>query len=169
MNSQDENSPLTMERIPSALVRPVGAALVHREAPSRRQVLKAGLGIAAGAALGALDLLPFSRVSGAAAYTEYTTCTSQWYYSSSETCVPTSAYYGSDNCAGSWFKNTEEWVTDCIYGYYTINMSSCDGRNAWRWYSGSNYTKCSDGWKTSNDWCQGGTVIDKFSICRTYH
>lgn len=131
-------------------------------APSRRTVLKGTMAVVAGAALGALDLLPFSRPAAAHAYTEWTTCVG--YYSSSTICVPSSAYYGSDNCLTSWHKNQYDLVNTCILAEYEINLTSCSGRNAWRWGS----TKCSDGWKYSRDLCNGGsTVINNFSICRS--
>jgi hypothetical protein len=78
--------------------------------------------------------------------------------------VPTSAYYSSNNCSGSWHRNDGGSGT-CYNFRYTHDPSSCSGRNAWRWTGRVARRKCSDGWYQYND-CGGGR-ISRFSICRT--
>lgn len=133
---------------------------------SRRSVLKGAATVVAGAALGALDLLPFTRPAKAAAYTYWNDC--RGYHDDDTTCIPTDAYYGADNCNGTWHKETTETFGSCLETQYTLDPSSCDGRNAWRWYAGNKYTMCSDGWKYARDLCNGGAVVlNSWSICRT--
>jgi hypothetical protein len=137
---------------------------------SRRSVLRGGAAVAIGAALGALDLLPFVKPRAAAALTEWTDNDCHGFWSPTQTCVPSTAYFQADNCSGSWHKNFFGWINDCVAADYDPNEIYCAGKNAWRWYHmPSNYTKCSDGYKYSYNYCAGAVAVDNFSICRTNH
>ncbi len=133
---------------------------------SRRGILAAMGGVVVASGMGVLDLLPWSRPSKAFALTEWSGCDGYW-SNNTVTCVPTTAYYGSDNCSGSWHK--DEGRSGTCYNYrYTPNPTSCGGKNAWRWGGSSargNHRKCSDGHYEYHD-CGGGN-ISNFSICRT--
>lgn len=146
---------------------------------SRRQVLGYMTAAATGVGLAALDLLPWSkpRSAEAAAYVTWFQCgppgDTKRYYSPNTTCVPESAYYGSDNCSPNYWpvntyhRNSSEGTSDSRYIYsYTHNPSSCAGNNAWKWASSSGTKKCSDGWKTRTD-TQGSNHYSNFSICRS--
>jgi hypothetical protein len=130
---------------------------------SRRKVLGAITGAAVASGLGVFDLFPWSRPSGAfaAAYEVHAGCVG--YFNATTICVPATAYYNSSNCSGSWHRN--DGASGTCYNYrYTHDPSSCSGKNAWRWTSGTR-RKCSDGWYTYAD-C-GGSRVSRFSICRT--
>lgn len=135
---------------------------------TRRRALQ-GLAAAGAVSLTVVDALPGMRSPAASAYTEHTTC--RGYHSNVTTCVPSEAYFGSDNCNGSWHKHTNWQDTGDLHFRYTLHPSACDGRNAWRWYHvGSIYTKCSDGIKESwDETIPGAPVVTTFSICRTSH
>lgn|SRR5574341_567244 len=127
----------------------------------RRSFLRFVAGGAMGVGLTVLGALPPARPRGAWAHC----CLSEWtdgchgYFSSSTTCVPSSAYYSNTCTSGKWHR--DDGASGTCYSYkYTHNHSSCDGRNAWRWGS----TRCSDGWFEYAD-CGGGR-ISSFSICR---
>jgi hypothetical protein len=84
-------------------------------------------------------------------------------------CVPSTAYFGSDNCSGSWHR---EGLVGEVYGpnerWYTAKPTACNGRGAWKWYGGattSTRRKCSDG---HMDWYEWGVLrYSGWSICRT--
>jgi len=163
----------SFEDLPSAVEAPPSPEPSRVAAPrpglSRRHLLRAATGVGVAAGLGLLDLFPWSRprLADAAAYQQWSDCHS--YFSNSTTiCVPTSAYYGSNNCSGSWHKQDLS-QSGCIYHRYSHNPTSCAGRNAWRWTGSSAHgphRKCSDGWYWFRD-CTGPTSISMFSICRT--
>lgn len=157
-----------LEQIPSAVVPPdeplptqVGDATGGF---SRRRLLSTVVGITVVSGLGLLDLLPWSRPRSAlaAAYEQWYDC--RGYFNSSTICVPSSAYYRSSNCSGSWHRNDGSSGT-CYSFKYTHDPDSCAGRNAWRWTGRVARRKCSDGWYYYQD-CGGG-YINRFSICRT--
>lgn len=137
-----------------------------KQTVERRHALKILAAVGVGA-VAAVDALPGARPRKAAAYTEWTSC--QGYYSATTTCVPSSAYFGSDNCAGTWHKNSPYWEDAGRYRLrYTLYTSTCNGRNAWRWYtSATAYKKCSDGLKETIDEDNGNAYSSTFSICRT--
>ncbi|MEU8250045.1 hypothetical protein [Nonomuraea sp. NPDC048916] len=160
------------DQIPSAEEMPEGA-LPSRVATvkprwSRRRVLGMAFGTVTAAGLGALDLLPGARPRSAAAVV-YTTYWSDChgYVNASTVCTPSNAYYGSDNCTGSWHRDDGASGT-CYSINYTSEPYTCGQRNAWRWTGGtttSTRRKCSDGHYYATQ-C-GSSPIDRFSICRT--
>ena len=163
---------MKLSDLPSAMVPPAGPyeASAVRPAASRRKVLRNALLISSGVALGVLDLIPLTRPRRAnAAYTVWSDgC--HGYHDNTTVCYPPNAYYGSDNCDGTWHRaQSNTWLNSCVKATYTHDSTSCSTRNAWYWYAGSNYTKCSDGFKTSYDYCNNVSAINSFSICRTYH
>ncbi|MGW5683569.1 hypothetical protein [Nonomuraea sp. NPDC003754] len=159
--------PSILDQIPSVADEPESPEpsryAVTEQRWSRRRLFGTVAGVTVAAGLGALDLLPWSRPRAAMALTEWTDgC--HGYFNSSTVCTPSSAYYGSDNCSGSWHKN--QGGSGTCYNYrYTPNETSCGGRNAWRWTGSVARRKCSDGWYEYHD-CGGGN-ISRFSICRT--
>lgn len=158
--------PSLLDQIPSVMdvpESPVPSRFAVRERGwSRRRLFGTVAGVTIAAGLGALDVLPWSKPRSADALTQWTDgC--HGYYNSSSICTPSSAYYNSQNCSASWHKN--QGGSGTCYNYrFTPNTTSCAGRNAWRWTSGTR-RKCSDGWYEYND-CGGGH-ISRFSICRT--
>ncbi len=138
---------------------------------SRRVVLKGAL-LALGAfAVDAVVGLPFVRArrADAAAYQYYSGCQNFWH--STTICVPSYAYYGSDNRGGPvsgrpgayWHRSGYDSFSGRVY---THDPSSCNGRNAWIWvknYRSRDYNwMCSDGHLTAtwHGW-------SSFSICRS--
>lgn len=162
---------LDIETIPKAGEAPPSAepsaVWVSSDVLSRRKVLGAMGGVAIASGLSVLGLLPWSRPQKAfaAAYTSWPDCHGFW--DSSTTCVPSNAYYSSNNCSGIWHRN--DGASGTCYNYrYTHNPTSCAGNNAWKWGgSGARgyHRMCSDGWYEYHD-CGGGN-ISRFSICRT--
>jgi hypothetical protein len=156
--------------VPSVLEPPADAEPSEVWAPfggwSRRSVLAAIGGAAVASGMGVLDLLPWSRPRAAlAASTVWNDCTSQHYWTSSQVCYPASAYF-SNTCAGVWHRN--DGASGSCYAYkYTLNPTSCDGRNAWKWQGSARlpHRMCSDGYY-SYETC-GAAPINRFSICRT--
>jgi hypothetical protein len=127
----------------------------------RRSFIRFAAGGAMGVGLAVLGWLPPARPQGAWAHC----CLSEWadgchgFFSSSTTCVPSTAKY-SDTCtAGKWHRNDGGSGT-CYNFRFLHNHTSCANRNAWRW----NRTRCSDGHYEYHD-CGGGNV-NTFSICR---
>jgi hypothetical protein len=159
---------LSLDAVPGVLEPPVDAkpSQVWTAPPawSRRRILAAVGGAAVAAGVAALDLLPWSkpRAAFAAAYTAWSTC--HGFYNANTTCVPTNAYFNSQNCSGSWHRNDGSSGT-CYVINWTHLATTCDGHNAWRWTGGGPNRKCSDGRYHYRD-CGGG-AIDRFSICRT--
>lgn len=154
-----------------SLARPngIGGLPIQRvKGIRRRTFLKATTAVATGVALGALDLLPMTKPRIARAYTQYYNCTSAEYYSSSTTCSPSWNYMGGDNCSVSWHRAGTVWLSPDVVATYTHHPYRCDGKNAWRWYQGSSYTKCSDGHKYSYDHSIDSVQVNSNSICRTY-
>jgi hypothetical protein len=149
---------------------------------SRREFVRLALAVMGGIGLAFSDLVssPFVRhatatpCTGSGCYLSHpTSC--RGYYSSSQICVPTSAYFGRDNCDAAdlahWHKNhaTDFWTAGS-YDYkahYEHWAGTCDGRNAWVWIATK--TMCSDGQKTRWVYDNGQWVeqMDSFSICRT--
>ncbi|MFC5815861.1 hypothetical protein ACIBF7_30795 [Nonomuraea sp. NPDC050478] len=171
MTISDEKSSI-LDQIPSANREPVDAVpsrvAATKPRPSRRGVFGLALGVATAAGLGALDLLPGSRPRSAAAAvykTVWDTC--KGFINASSVCVPSSAYYGSDNCTGSWHRD-DGYSGTCVSINYTSYADSCAGRNAWRWTGGSTTSKrrkCSDGYRYVV--ACGASGSGQFSICRT--
>lgn len=162
---------LDIDTVPGAHEEPASAEQSAVWAPSegwsRRKVLAAIGGVTVASGLSVLGLLPWSRPQRAYAdaYVSWSTCHGYW--DSSTTCVPSTAYYGSNVCSGSWHKDYTD-TGSCYYIDYYHNPSSCDGNNAWKWGGSSArgaHRKCSDGWYTYRS-CQFPD-IDRFSICRT--
>lgn len=144
---------------------------VRRQA--RRNFLQMMGAVGVGVGLAFTDSLStrFARPAGAAPYELWGDC--RGYFSSSTTCVPSSAYYGSDNCdANTWHRNESVVVGSgpfLIYNYVHLG-TTCAGRNAWLWaWAGGTSTKCSDG--NVELWHLEGTtptlIGSQFSICRT--
>jgi hypothetical protein len=108
----------------------------------------------------------FARPAGAAAYEMWGEC--RGYFSSTTTCVPSSAYYGSDNCTGDWHRQEYLFFPDVVWGYLHHGFS-CNGRNAWlwRWRTDGWSTKCSDGYVESYHPLTFQLLSSQFSICRT--
>ena len=131
------------------------------DAMPRRSFIRFVAGGAMGVGLATLGWLPPARPRGAWAHC----CLSEWstscrgYYSSSTTCVPSTAKYTNNCTAYKWHRNDGGSGT-CYNFKYTHYHTTCDTRNAWRWGS----TRCSDGWYEYAD-CGGGRV-STFSICR---
>ncbi len=171
MNKSSE-TPI-FDLIPSADQAPEGAlpslVAVPNSRWSRRRVVGMAFGAFTAAGLGALDLFPGSRPRSASAAvhrTEWST-SCRGYVSRTTVCVPSNAYYGSDNCTGTWHRDDGASGT-CYSINYTSWPDTCDGRNAWRWNGGSTTPtrrKCSDGqyYYTA---C-GSSPVNRFSICRT--
>lgn len=163
-----KNTPSLFDQVPSAVEAPTHAEPSLVATPpenwGRRRVLGALTGVAVASGLALLDLFPWSRPRSAeaAAYTAWSDC--RGYFDSTTICVPSSAYYNSNNCSGSWHRNDGSSGT-CYTYRYTHDPSSCDGHNAWKWTGAVARRKCSDGWYQYYD-C-GGTAISRFSICRT--
>ncbi len=165
----------TFKTLPDALNKPTDARpsrirqfLIDPRA-TRRRVLKmfTGAGVAMG--LGAIGSIPLSRPrpAYAAAYEEWlNSC--QGYYAASTVCVPTSAYYGSDNCApgSTWHREDRVRQDSCVEIRYTHDPTSCNGRNAWVWRGNGPSAKCSDGRRYVENSC--GSDFSAFSICRTF-
>ena len=87
-------------------------------------------------------------------------------FNSSTTCIPSSSYFGSDNCEGTWHRNVGVIRYRTLYTY-THNGTACSGRNAWLWtYSSIRATKCSDGHLTRMNIDTGQILFDGWSICR---
>jgi hypothetical protein len=146
------------------------AASVRDQAASRRSVLKFVVGGALGLGVWSLEMVPLK-----ASATNPNPVLSVWgdchgYINPTTVCVPSSAYYSSSVCSGSWHRNDAASGTGYSYNY-TFNNTSCSTRNAWKWFgaSGSGHStlrrKCSDGHTEYAD--VGGTRISSFSICRT--
>jgi hypothetical protein len=157
-----------LSRIPSANEMPENAEPTQ-VAPkdsrwSRRRLFGTIAGVTIAGGLGALDLLPWSKSKSAEALTEWTDgC--HGFFDSSSICVPRSAIY-SGNCAGSWHKTDLSHWSGCNRYQWQPYTSSCAGRNAWRWTSGTR-RKCSDGYYMYYDCGGTNTNITRFSICRT--
>jgi hypothetical protein len=161
------NARSLLDQVPSTVEPPANPqpsrVAVSVTGLSRRAVITAITGAAVASGLAVLDLIPWSRPRGAlaAAYTAWETCVG--YYDPNTICVPSDAYYGSDNCSGSWHRN--DGGSGTCYSYrYDHYADTCNGHNAWKWTSGTR-RKCSDGWKQYYD-C-GGASVNRFSICRT--
>jgi hypothetical protein len=144
---------------------------VRRQARRRFLQMMGAVGVGVGLAFTDSLSTRFARPAGAAAYEVWGDC--RGYFSSSTTCVPSSAYYGSDNCDGNaWHRNESVVVGSgpfLIVNYVHL-PSTCAGRNAWLWaWAGGTSTKCSDG--RAEVWYLEGTtptlLNSQFSICRT--
>jgi hypothetical protein len=142
---------------------------VRRQA--RRHFLQMMGAVGAGVGLAFTDVLSnrFTRPAGAAAYEVWGDC--RGYYSSTTTCVPSSAYYGSDNCTGNWHREGRIGIPgptppDLQFIEYTHLPTTCAGRNAWVWITGDVGTKCSDGRKMRWRAATGEIIYNYFSICR---
>lgn len=159
--------------IPSAEGAPAGAlpslVAVRDSRWNRRRIIGMAFGAVTATGLAALDVFPGARTRSASAAVYMT----EWdnscrgFSNASTVCVPSSAYYGSDNCTGSWHRDDGASGT-CYSLNWTSLPSTCDGKNAWRWYGGSTTStrrKCSDGERYVSQ-C-GSSPIDQFSICRT--
>ena len=136
---------------------------------NRRTVLQLTAGGALGLGLATLDLIGRALPSRASnpnpILSVWGDCSPSHYYASSTICVPTSAYYGTGTpgtCSGTWHRNYSYYGSSVSYNY-TFNNTSCSGRNAWKWTTGTR-RKCSDGWTYYRD---GSTYRNTFSICRT--
>jgi hypothetical protein len=162
---------ITADSLPDFYTAPPDAtpsavtARVRRSAVGRRTLLKLATGGALGIGLGVLDLvaraLPSSANNPNPILSIWNDC--RGYFASSTICVPTSAFYGSSVCNGTWHRNDKYYGSSVSYDY-TFNNTSCDTRNAWRWVGRVANRKCSDGWTYYSD---GGTYRNTFSICRT--
>jgi len=164
---------MSLDAVPDILEPPADAKPSRMWTPravwSRRRILTAIGGTAVATGVATLDLIPWSkpRPAFAGAYQSWSDCHGYW--SSTTTCVPTTAYYPSNNsnCSGSWHRN--DGSSGTCYNYrYTHYATTCSGNNAWRWGGSSArgaHRKCSDGWYEYHD-CGGGN-INRFSICRT--
>ncbi len=147
--------------VPSAVT-----AEARRSSLGRRTFLQLTAGGALGIGLAALDLvsraLPSRATTPNPVLSVWSDCRS--YYDSVSICVPRSAYYGGSPgvCNGSWHRNDRYSGSSVTYDF-TFNNTSCAGRNAWRWATGTR-RKCSDGWTYYRD---GSTYRNSFSICRT--
>ncbi len=133
----------------------------------RRTMLRLAAGAAVGVGLATLDLigraLPGRAVEPHPVFAEWSSC--HGFFDASTICVPNTAYFGTGVpgvCSGSWHRNYSYTGGSVSYDY-TFNNTSCNGRNAWRWTSGTR-RKCSDGWTYYRD---GTTYRSTFSICRT--
>ncbi len=98
---------------------------------------------AGGMALGltVLGWLPLARRAFAAVGTEHLDCASFSY----DGLICTPAVYSPDNCgADGWFRAGCEADAN---GEYTCfrPVTSCDGRNAWRWRDAGTEYRCADG------------------------
>ncbi|WP_214413833.1 hypothetical protein [Sphaerisporangium fuscum] len=160
-----------LDLIPSATQAPEAALpsrVVAKRGWSRRRALGMAFGVVTAAGLGALDLLPGARLRGAAASVHKTIWDEcKGYATSSQVCQPASAYFGSDNCTGTWHRD-DGYTGTCVSINYTSEATSCAGRNAWRWHGGSTSSKkrkCSDGYYYVVT-C-GASPVNRFSICRT--
>jgi len=161
------SEPDLLGRVPSAVREPEAAEPSRFAARgrgwNRRRFFSAAGGVTIAAGLGALDLLPWSRPRGAPALTEWTDgC--HGHYDAVTICHPSTAYFGANNCTGEWHRQ-EEGSGVCYQYRYIASEYTCDGRNAWRWQTGEQRRKCSDGWYEYYD-CDG-VNISRFSICRT--
>jgi hypothetical protein len=146
---------------------------VRRQARRRFLQMMGAVGVGMGLAFTDGLSTRFARPAGAAAYEVWGDC--RGYFSSSTTCVPSSAYYGSDNCDGNtWHRNDTVVVgvtlDVVLVGIYTHLPSTCAGRNAWLWaWAGGQSTKCSDGrkevWRATST--ESTLLSSQFSICRT--
>ena len=140
------------------------AAQLRSAAVSRRAVLRALAGTGMAVGLTMVEWLPPVRLSRASAgwntrYATWTDC--HGYFSdSSHICTPTSWFISSDNCNGVHFHRDDSASGTCYAYRYTVKLTSCGGRNAWRWGS----TRCSDGHLIYDD-CGGGHR-NTDSICR---
>jgi hypothetical protein len=158
-----------------------GESLVQKAKPrghNRRTFLRMSVAVAAGIGLAFSDFMasPFLRWAFADYYQYWNNCSPNNYFSSSQTCVPTSAYFGSDNCDVAylvhWHRkdSLSTWSAggSSYKAYYTQNPTSCSNKNAWIW-NGNHGTMCSDGNKTryANDGFGWYVQYDNFSICRT--
>lgn len=170
--SKPSETPI-LDRIPSTEQAPEGALpslmAVRNSQWSRRRIVGMAFGAFTATGLAALDLFPGARTRSAAAavYTTVWTDGCHGYANASSVCTPSSAYYSSDNCTGTWHRDDGSSGT-CYALNWTSLASTCDGRNAWRWSGGSTSAlrrKCSDGRRYVSS-C-GSSPIDQFSICRT--
>jgi hypothetical protein len=177
MSTDVYDSPVSIDHIQTDLDSRIPLAKFAEASLSRRHLVKAFLGVAAGAALHTLGLLPFVKPpqAGAAKWTYYLDC--QGYFETSTICTPTSAYYFGYNCTyipgydphGYWHRD-EGWVWNGSYWeYFSQDPTSCNYQNAWTWaknYRSYGYNwQCSDGYYasySSGAWYWGG-----FSICRS--
>jgi hypothetical protein len=163
---------LDLDQVPSADEMPANAqpsrVWVPFEGWSRRRILAAIGGAAVASGMGVLGLFPWAkpRAAFAGAYQSWGDCHGYW-SNNTVTCVPTSAYYNSQNCSGSWHRN--DGGSGTCYNFRFIHYpDTCGGNNAWKWGgSGArgNHRKCSDGHYEYHD-CGGGN-FSSFSICRT--
>lgn len=137
---------------------------------SRRTVLRGVAGIALAGGMLTLDSIArkLPHASALTAWSDSAGC--QGYYASSSVCVPSSAYFGSDNCSGTFHRNAYVG-TACSPGtgftqrYFTPNETACNGKNRWTW--AASRRRCSDGYKYTYNQCNGQVEYDGFSICRT--
>jgi len=135
----------------------------------RRSILRLAVGGALGLGLATLDLvgraMPARASNPNPILSVWGDCSPNDYYASSTVCVPTTAWYGNGTpgtCSGTWHRNYSYYGSSVTYDY-TLNNTSCAGRNAWKW-GGSVRKKCSDGFTYYVD---GSTYRNTFSICRT--
>jgi hypothetical protein len=170
---QEIEMSLNIYDAPSAYLEPEGSWLhsaTKRELSaieiSRRQAIRFFLSGIAGLVLATVTSLPPFRVRKAGAHyapTEWYTCVG--YFSPQTTCVPTTAYYGSDVCIPTSPQKFHRDDNAAATGYYVDYIqlhSSCGGRNAWRWEA-QQVKRCSDGNRVVVTSSGSATT---FSICR---
>lgn len=166
--------PTSIDEAPSALQPPPGALVessVKRHPATtvtRRRFMTFLIAGVTGSVLSAMGAFPPAR-RGLAHYApgDVWGSSCRGYYSPSTTCVPSSAYFGSDVCTST------KWHSDAGAsgsGYsinYVMDHDSCDTRNAWVWSPAPGKVRCSDGAKYTS--VQGGGTSYTFSICRYYY
>lgn len=148
---------------------------------SRRDFFKLLAAVGVGVGLTALDGIstPFARRAGAQDfdYQWWTTCLG--FFSSTQICVPTSSYFGSDLC-WDWghelqhffYEGSRMWFASGVYMAEYQPINACGGRNAWIWDQGAaeDHRMCSDGSKDRYKWEDGDWQFDwspGWAICRT--
>lgn len=158
---------LSIDTIPSVDEKPTASPEKSevKEALSklvgRRPVLRfaGGLGMAAGLTmLGWIPPLKSAFAGPDSRYDEHLDCVD--YYDSGTICYPPSWYISSDVCNNVNFHRDDGGSGTCDNFRHTVDFTSCDGRNAWRWGD----TRCSDGHYFYES-CEGGST-DTPSICR---
>jgi hypothetical protein len=146
---------------------------------SRRQFIQLASAVGAGIGLACLDVLsnPFVKMAHAAPYEFWEDC--HGYFSETTICVPSTSYFGSDNCDFYYYAHFHR--AGVTYGNdgqghnyrceYEHNGSSCGGRNAWIWRGRVGNKMCSDGRKRryiEYDGSGGWRLeFNSFSICGT--
>lgn len=166
----DFNTLTDLHRAPEGAKPSLVRKLLIDANTNRRRMLKLMTGAGMAVGLGAVGTIPLSkpRKAYAAPYEEWLdTC--RGYFNINTTCVPQSAYYGSDNCAPGtdWHREDTVTIDACNEVRYTHVGATCDGRNAWTWEGRGRAAKCSDGYRTTVNTCTGAE-FRAFSICRTY-